>query len=76
MATPGRGATSAEAGAPSNARTIEQMENFALENQLSLWSAIGRMLDEHALPTRAEAALAAFQRMMSELASELSSTGP
>ena len=27
--------------------TIEQIEQYALENQLSVWSAIGRMLDEN-----------------------------
>src|SRR5580698_4637545 len=34
--------------------TIEQIEQFALENQLSLWSALVKMLDEGAFPARAE----------------------
>ena len=47
--------------------TIEQVEKFALDNDLSVWSAIGRMLEEHTLGPRAEAALAAFQRLINEL---------
>jgi len=47
--------------------TIEQMEQYALANQLSLWSALERMLEEHAFPGRAEAALSAFHRMILEL---------
>ncbi len=49
--------------------TVEQVEQYALQNNLSLWSAIGRMIDEHVFPTRAEAALNAFRRMMDELRS-------
>jgi DNA helicase-2/ATP-dependent DNA helicase PcrA len=48
--------------------TIEQMEQFALTNDLTLWSALERMLEEHAFGSRAEAALSAFHRMMEELA--------
>jgi DNA helicase-2/ATP-dependent DNA helicase PcrA len=47
--------------------TIEQMEQYALAHQLSLWSALERMLEEHAFPGRAEAALSAFHRMILEL---------
>jgi len=47
--------------------TIEQMEQYALANQLSLWSALERMIEEHAFPGRAEAALSAFHRMILEL---------
>src|SRR5258708_33308084 len=49
------------------------MEQFALQNQLSLWSAIEQMLEAHAFPGRAEAALAAFHRMITELAAQLES---
>src|SRR3954454_16246178 len=47
--------------------TVEQVERFALEQNLSLWNALGKMLDEHQLPGRAEAALAVFRKMMEEL---------
>jgi DNA helicase II / ATP-dependent DNA helicase PcrA len=47
--------------------TIEQIEQYALARQLSLWSALERMLEEHAFPGRAEAALSAFHRMILEL---------
>jgi DNA helicase II / ATP-dependent DNA helicase PcrA len=50
--------------------TVEQMEAFAAQNQLSLWDAMARMLEERALPGRAEAAVGAFRRMMEELAAE------
>ncbi|HTA71905.1 MAG TPA: UvrD-helicase domain-containing protein [Bryobacteraceae bacterium] len=51
--------------------TIEQIEQYALEHELSIWSAIGRMLDENAFPPRAEAALRAFRNMIQELAAML-----
>jgi DNA helicase-2/ATP-dependent DNA helicase PcrA len=48
--------------------TIDQVERYALENSLSLWNAIQRMLDEKLFPARAEAALDAFRRLMTEMA--------
>jgi ATP-dependent DNA helicase UvrD/PcrA len=51
--------------------TIEQIEQYALEHELSIWSAIGRMLDENVFPPRAEAALGAFRNMIQELAAML-----
>ncbi len=51
--------------------TIEQIEQYALENELSIWSAIGRMLDENVFPPRAEVALRAFRNMIQELAGML-----
>jgi len=51
--------------------TIEQIEQYALENELSIWSAIGRMLDENVFPPRAEAALRTFRNMIQELAAML-----
>ncbi|MBZ5602848.1 MAG: UvrD-helicase domain-containing protein [Acidobacteriia bacterium] len=48
--------------------TVEQIEQYALENELSLWSALKEMLDAHTFPARAEAALSAFRKMMEELA--------
>ncbi len=50
--------------------TVEQMEAFAAQNHLSLWDAMARMLEERALPGRAEAAVGAFRRLMEELAAE------
>jgi DNA helicase-2/ATP-dependent DNA helicase PcrA len=47
--------------------TIDQMEQYALAHQLSLWTALERMLEERAFPGRAEAALTAFHRMILEL---------
>ena len=51
--------------------TIEQVEQYALQNNLALWSALGQMLQERAFPGRAEAALSAFHRMITELASQV-----
>ena len=48
--------------------TIEQIEQYSQRNELSVWSAIGRMLEEKAFPARAEAALSAFKRLIEELA--------
>ncbi len=48
--------------------TIEQIEKFALENQLSLWAGIVRMLEEGVFPARAEAALRTFRNVIEELA--------
>jgi DNA helicase-2/ATP-dependent DNA helicase PcrA len=47
--------------------TTEQMDQYALAHQLSLWTALERMLEEHVFPGRAEAALTAFHRMILEL---------
>ncbi len=51
--------------------TIEQMEQYALAHQLSLWSALERMLEEHTFPGRAEAALSAFHRLILELSADV-----
>ena len=51
--------------------TIEQIEQYALENEMSIWSAIGRMLDENVFPPRAEVALRAFRNMIQELSAML-----
>lgn len=47
--------------------TIEQLERFAADNAMSLWTAMGQMIEEHLLPGRAEAALSAFRQMMEDL---------
>src|SRR5271166_2031864 len=51
--------------------TIEQVELYAVENGLSLWTAIGRMLEDRAFPARAESALSSFKALIEELAAEL-----
>ncbi len=51
--------------------TIEQVEQYALENGLSMWTAIGRMLEERAFPARAESALSSFKALIEELSAEL-----
>jgi DNA helicase-2/ATP-dependent DNA helicase PcrA len=48
--------------------TVEQIEQYALTHELSLWNALARMLEERAFPTRAEAALGGFYRMMAAMA--------
>ena len=47
--------------------TVEQVERYALEHDLDLWQAIVRMLEEKRFPTRAEAALEAFRKLIEEL---------
>ena len=47
--------------------TVEQIESYALENNLSMYGAIVRMVQENAFPTRAHAALAAFGSLIDEL---------
>jgi DNA helicase-2/ATP-dependent DNA helicase PcrA len=47
--------------------TIEQIEQYALQHELSVWSAIGRMLEENQFPARAESALRIFKSMLEEL---------
>ena len=50
---------------------MEQVEQYALQRNLALWSALGQMLEERVFPGRAEAALSAFHRMITELASQV-----
>ncbi len=55
--------------------TVEQVERYALEHDLNMWQAIVRMLDERQFPTRAEAALAGFRRIIEQLR-EMAATEP
>jgi DNA helicase-2/ATP-dependent DNA helicase PcrA len=48
--------------------TVEQIEQYALTNEMSLWTALGKMLEERAFPGRAEVALSGFRRMMEGMA--------
>lgn len=47
--------------------SMEQVERYALEHDISLWDAIERLLQEKAFPTRAEAAFQVFRRLILEL---------
>jgi DNA helicase II / ATP-dependent DNA helicase PcrA len=47
--------------------TVEQIERYALEQDLSLWAAILRMLDEKRFPARAESALNVFRKLIEQL---------
>jgi DNA helicase-2/ATP-dependent DNA helicase PcrA len=51
--------------------TVEQLERYALENQVSLWTAMERALEQKSLGARAEAALAAFRSKITGLAAQL-----
>jgi len=51
--------------------TMEQVEQYALQRNMALWTALGQMLQERVFPGRAEAALSAFHRMISELMSQV-----
>src|SRR6202162_4348231 len=55
--------------------TMEQVEQYALQHNMALWSALGQMLEERVFPGRAEAALSAFPRVITERASQVDS-GP
>jgi DNA helicase II / ATP-dependent DNA helicase PcrA len=52
--------------------TIEQIEQYGLEHELSVWSAIGRMIEENLFAGRAESALRIFKAMMEELGASTS----
>ncbi|MBC7925113.1 MAG: UvrD-helicase domain-containing protein [Bryobacteraceae bacterium] len=51
--------------------TVEQIEQYALTNNLSVWSGIARMLQERAFGTRADSALAYFQRTIEDLGAQV-----
>jgi DNA helicase-2/ATP-dependent DNA helicase PcrA len=53
--------------------TMEQVEQYALQHELSLWAALEQMLAAHAFSARAESALAIFHSLMTELAAQLES---
>jgi DNA helicase-2/ATP-dependent DNA helicase PcrA len=47
--------------------TVEEVERFALEHGLGMWSALEQMLDGKRFPTRAETALEKFRSLIVEL---------
>ncbi len=48
--------------------TVEQVDQYALQNNLSRWNALVRMIDENLFPTRAYAAMSSFRQTMQEIA--------
>ena len=56
--------------------TIDQIEQYALTHELSMWTELERMLEERAFPARAEAALSEFLRFMRELAEGIETRPP
>src|SRR3954451_10186714 len=51
--------------------TVEQIEQFALANNQSIWNGIGQMLSERAFGTRADSSLAYFRKLIEELNGEI-----
>jgi DNA helicase-2/ATP-dependent DNA helicase PcrA len=47
--------------------TIEQVDQYTIEHNLSRWDAIQRMIDESLFPTRAYAAMMAFRQAVQEI---------
>ncbi len=47
--------------------TLEQAEKFAVDHDMSLWDAIGQMLDQNEFGTRAHSAVFAFRNLIEEL---------
>ena len=56
--------------------TIEQIEQYARERAIPFWTGVERMLDENAFSGRAESALAAFRRLMEQLAETACTSSP
>src|SRR5580658_7163900 len=54
--------------------TVEQIEQYALQHELTIWTAIERMLASCTGPEQAEAALAGFHRMMQQLGADVEAT--
>ena len=53
--------------------TIEQIEKYALENGISLWNALPRLLEAKLFPARAESAIKGFLALMNDLRDTASS---
>jgi len=54
--------------------TIEQIERHARENGVSLWEAIGQIIDDRALSTRSQSSLVTFRALVQELSLVASSS--
>ena len=46
--------------------TVDRLLNLASEREISVWDAIGRVIDEAGLPLRSQRSLGAFRKMMKE----------
>jgi DNA helicase-2/ATP-dependent DNA helicase PcrA len=46
--------------------TLDQVERYANEHRIALWTAIGRMLEAGVFPARAQSALASFRKLVEE----------
>ena len=46
--------------------SLDQVERYANEHRISLWTAIGRMLEAGVFPARAQSALASFRKLIEE----------
>ena len=53
---------------------MEQIERYAREHGLSLWDAIERIIDDHALSTRSQSSLVTFRNLIQELSLVASSS--
>ena len=51
--------------------TVEQIEDHARRTGVSIWQAMGRMLDEGRFPARARAAVSSFRRLIEDLRKQL-----
>ncbi|HLK63942.1 MAG TPA: UvrD-helicase domain-containing protein [Bryobacteraceae bacterium] len=47
--------------------TVEQIERYAREHLISLWEAIGRVIDDQSLSTRSQSSLVTFRNLIQEL---------
>src|SRR6266853_214702 len=56
--------------------TVEQIEQCALTHELTLWTALGEMIEQGLFPARAEAALKEFHRFMRELTDGIETRPP
>src|ERR1035441_10680570 len=54
--------------------TVEQIERYGRDNDLNLWDAIGRAIDDQQLSTRSQSSLVIFRNMIQELSLVASSS--
>jgi DNA helicase-2/ATP-dependent DNA helicase PcrA len=54
--------------------TVEQIERYARDNDLNLWDAIGRVIDDQQLSTRSQSSLVIFRNLIQELSLVASSS--
>jgi DNA helicase-2/ATP-dependent DNA helicase PcrA len=54
--------------------TVEQIEKYARDNDLNLWDAIGRVIDDQQLSTRSQSSLVIFRSLIQELSLVASSS--